>query len=133
MSFFSFFFGKSDYYFPLLIDFLKNLSCVEFSCLFPTPGHFLRAGVIYSPAVLVAIKQPLALYLKLLLWETATRCQHYFVLNTCYLGNRVFLAVVFRGCELDWNVMGQAPSSLRLLTYVCFLNLISISYRSTFD
>ena len=69
MSFFSFplFILKSEYNSSLHIDFLKNLSCVEFSCLFPTPGHFLRGGVIYSPAILVTIKQPLALGLKLLL------------------------------------------------------------------
>ena len=43
---FPFFLWKSEYNFPLHIDFLKNFSCVEFSCLFPTPGPFLRAGVI---------------------------------------------------------------------------------------
>ena len=69
--FFFSFFLKSEYNFPLPIDLLKNLSCVDFSCLFPTPGHYLKARVLYSPSVLVTLKQPLALGLKLLLWETA--------------------------------------------------------------
>ena len=66
------------------IEFLKIFTCVEFSCLLPTPGHFLRAVFIYRTALLVTIKQPLALGLKLLLWETATRWQHYYVLNSSY-------------------------------------------------
>ena len=37
------------------------------------------------------------------------------------------------GCILEWNVPGKSPLSLCLLTYVCFLNLISISYRSKLD
>ena len=131
--FFFSFFLKREYNFLPLIDFLKIFSCLEFFCLFPTAGHFLRAGVIQSPAVLVTIKQQLALGIKLLLWETATRRQHYYVLNSCYQGNRVFLQVVIRGCKIEWNVLGEAPRSLCLLTYVCFLNLISISYRSKFD
>ena len=75
---------KTEYNLPLQIVFLKTCPCCELFWLLPTPGHFLRTRVIYSPAVLVTIRQPLALVLKLLLWDTVARRQHYYVLNTCY-------------------------------------------------
>ena len=40
---------------PLQIVSLKNVPCSEFLWPLPAPAHFLRAGVVYSPVVIVNI------------------------------------------------------------------------------
>ena len=48
------------------------------------PQHSLLAGVIYSPAVLVNMKCPSAQAFKLLLRQTATGPQHFFIPHSGY-------------------------------------------------
>ena len=73
----------------------------EFFGRYVTPGFVFRAGVIYRPAMILNINWPLALGLKLLLCETATRWQQF---SLSYL--------VTRATEPQW----KSPSRLEFRT-----------------
>ena len=62
----------------------KYFPCFELFWPLPTPGHCFRTRVIYSPTIPVNIKWPLALCLKLLLWQKATRRQHFSIPKSGY-------------------------------------------------
>ena len=67
---------------------LLNISPVLNSVFNGSPLEITCGQVFFPAAGLVNIQRPSAQVLKLMLWEVATRWQHFFLPNSGYLGNQ---------------------------------------------
>lgn len=101
---------------------LEHWPSFEFFFWWFTPRILLKAGVLSSPACLVNIQRSLAPVLKLLLWEMATKQQHFFLPNSGYLGNQSLREILAPGLSV-WVECGRSNRLPGLIVSLDFLSL----------